>query len=62
MSGLVSPNGASHNPGIGGGAETAGLYQFTDAYFVEPGSTVTLVQSSAMTGGAAILWAELWGS
>jgi hypothetical protein len=29
---------------------------------VEPGSAVTVTQSGALTVGAAILWAEIWGS
>lgn len=29
---------------------------------VKPGTTVTFSQGSALTGGAATLWAELWGS
>jgi hypothetical protein len=29
---------------------------------VYPGTTVTVAQSSAQSGGASILWAEIWGS
>jgi hypothetical protein len=29
---------------------------------VKPGSTVTIAQTSAMTVGAAVMWAEIWGS
>lgn len=29
---------------------------------VEPGSTVTITQSSAQTVGAATMWLEMWGS
>ena len=29
---------------------------------VEANSTVTVKQSSALTGGTAIAWAEIWGS
>lgn len=29
---------------------------------VKPGSTVTVRQSSALTGGAVLLWAEIWAS
>jgi len=29
---------------------------------VEPGTTVNFVQTSALTAGAATVWAELWGS
>lgn len=27
-----------------------------------PGTTVTVTQSSALTGGSAVAWAEIWGS
>lgn len=29
---------------------------------IGPGSTVSIVQSSAQTAGAATVWAEIWGS
>jgi hypothetical protein len=29
---------------------------------VDPGSTITIFQGTAMTAGAALLWAEIWGS
>lgn len=29
---------------------------------VAPGSTVTIAQTSALTAGAATMWAEIWGS
>jgi hypothetical protein len=61
LSGLMSPNGVSHSPGLFAGGAAAGLSQLTNSYFVESGTTVTLQQSSALTGGAAVLWAELWG-
>jgi len=32
------------------------------AFIVGAGSTVTLTQTSALTGGATTVWAELWGS
>lgn len=28
---------------------------------IAPGSTVTVAQASAMTAGAAVVWAEIWG-
>lgn len=28
----------------------------------KPGTTVTVLQSSALTAGAAVAWAEIWGS
>jgi hypothetical protein len=29
---------------------------------VKPGSTVSVAQGSALTSGAALMWAEIWGS
>ena len=62
LSGLVSPNGASHSPGLNPGGAGAGLTQLTSSFFVEAGQTVTFAQTTALTVGAAVLWAELWGS
>jgi hypothetical protein len=46
---------ASHGAGVFG-PDKAGLLM------VEAGTTVTVQQGSALTGGAAVLWAEIWGS
>lgn len=59
------PGGAPHNGVLfnaGLGSDTAG--QVAAAIFspVAPGSTVTVSQTSALTAGAATLWAEIWGS
>ncbi len=62
LSGLVSPSGASHSPGLLAGGAGAGLTQIDNAYFAQAGSTVTLAQTSALTAGAAVVWAEIWGS
>lgn len=29
---------------------------------IAPGTTITLLQSTALTAGASVLWAELWAS
>jgi hypothetical protein len=34
---------------------------FTNLAIVAPGSLVTVSQSTALTAGAATLWAEIWG-
>jgi hypothetical protein len=62
LSALLSPTGASHSPGLLTGGTAAGLTQVNNAYFAQAGSTVTLAQTSALTAGAAVLWAEIWGS
>lgn len=61
LSALLSPSGASHSPGLLAGGAAAGLTQVNNAYFAQAGSVVTLAQTSALTAGAAVLWAELWG-
>jgi hypothetical protein len=62
LNNLISPDGGNHSPGIyAGGAASGVLNQVTNSYFVQAGSIVTLAQTSALTVGAAVLWAELWG-
>ena len=52
-------------PGLFTGAQGAGN-NYAQAYavsqVVKPGSTVVVAQTSALTSGAAVLWAEIWGS
>jgi hypothetical protein len=57
---IILPNGTGKVPGVLSGGSGAGLTQVTQTYFVEANTTVTLEQTSALTGGAAILWADLW--
>lgn len=59
----VLPNGQAGNPVIyAGGTANPGPLASSVLRLVEPGSTVTLTQSSALTAGAATVWAELWAS
>jgi hypothetical protein len=59
---LISPDSGSHSPGLfAGGAASGVLNEICNSYFVQANSTVTLAQTSALTVGAAVLWAELWG-
>ena len=53
--GTVSPTLASGTSGVGGG-------QASCAAMIEPGSTITVKQTSALTVGAATAWAEIWAS
>jgi hypothetical protein len=56
------PDGATVTPNIfAGGAGIMASDQSADK-IVQPGSTTTLTQSSAMSAGAATLWAEIWGA
>jgi hypothetical protein len=32
------------------------------AVMIDPGTTISVMQQSAMTGGDCIVWAEIWGS
>jgi len=56
-------------PGVGvqttslyaGGLGTGPAYN-TQQRLVQPGTTVTVEQSSALTGGAATVWAEIWAA
>lgn len=43
-------------------AQAVGYHQFASGFLVQGGGTVTLFQASALTAGAALLWAEIWGS
>lgn len=59
------PAGNSHNfsvfaggLGLGGFPPSAGSQLFT----IQAGQPVTLSQSSALSAGAATVWAEFWGS
>lgn len=56
------PDGTAANPVVYTGGTAASIGQFSTDRIVQPGSTVTLAQTTALTGGAAVLWAELWGS
>lgn len=45
------------------GTDTGGqLLGFVPAITVAPGSVVSILQVSALTAGAAVLWAEIWAS
>jgi hypothetical protein len=59
----VLPDGTAGADGFYAGGQAAGPHNpITIAVPVEAGSTVTISQFSALTSGAAILWADLWGS
>ena len=58
---LTSPSGANHSPGLSAGGVGVSLVTYTQSFFVEAGTTVTLAQTSALTAGAAVFWADIWG-
>jgi hypothetical protein len=55
------PDGTAFSFAVENGGQGGGQFrsQFTDM-LVQAGSTTTLAQNSALTVGAAVLWAELW--
>jgi hypothetical protein len=53
----------SNSVPIFGGTVGAGYHAIGDNFaVVAPGQTVSIAQNTAMTGGAATIWLELWGS
>lgn len=61
----TAPDGTSNGFTIFGGGLGAGFRANTAtvaSLIVGAGSAVTLQQQSAQTGGAALVWAELWGA
>lgn len=59
----VTPDGGAHSYTVQGGGSGTGFSQGSQTtYMVQSGSTVTLSQTSALTLGAAVFWAEIWGS
>jgi hypothetical protein len=56
------PDGSSLTPTINAGGFGAGVQAYTYTDFVKAGGTTTFSQTGALTGGAATVWAEIWGS
>lgn len=58
-----APDGSQVSEVMFSSGLTAGLHwpNFPYPVIVGAGTTVTLVQSGALTAGAAVLWAEIWG-
>jgi hypothetical protein len=58
------PNGTSAGaPQVMAGGQSGGTkFPSASTFLVEANTTITLEQASALSGGAAVLWAELWGS
>lgn len=60
---LTLPDGTSFSPTLLAGAQGVGGHSITPAaWMVEANTTVTVQQTTAQTGGAAVAWIELWGS
>jgi hypothetical protein len=59
----TAPDGGAGALALSAGGSAAGAHTPTPFSAVcRAGTTVTLAQTSALTGGAATLWAEMWGS
>ena len=60
----TAPGGQSglSTPFAGGSGSGLVLTAADRVNLVEPGTTVSLVQSTALSGGAAVVWAEIWAS
>ena len=58
------PDGQGFAWSASSGGQAAGFDSsvFVFAVIVGPGATVTLTQFSALTAGAAVVWAEIWAS
>jgi hypothetical protein len=55
------PDGTLYTPQLIPAAQAAGGHNMGfSMYFVQQGTTANLLQNSALTGGAATLWAEFW--
>jgi hypothetical protein len=59
------PDGTPNSPGLYAGGQAAGLttqvaFGYAGTVLVEPGSTISIQQSSALTGGASTLYYEVF--
>ena len=60
----TNPDGTAFSHSLSAGGSSVGDVQAANSFLrvIEAGSTVTVQQSTALTLGAATLWAEIWGS
>jgi hypothetical protein len=61
---FTPPGGSAVQYTLSSGGQAAG-FDFsggTRNFTVKPGTVVSIAQTSALTSGAATIWAELWGS
>lgn len=56
------PDGSAAIPPLFGGTSGTGLSVNNIGVIVEAGATVTITQNTALTAGAATVWAEIWAS
>ena len=60
----TAPDGTSGSVNLSAGGSGTGIHTPATPYvaIIKSGSTITLNQTSALTAGAAVLWAEMWGA
>jgi hypothetical protein len=58
----LAPDGSAYATTVFAGGSGAGLSRALQSMQVEAGQTVTLLQSSALTAGAAVVWAQMWAA
>jgi hypothetical protein len=58
------PDGTTTLPTLFTASQSAGAISPATTFLrlMAPGSTVTIEQTSALSAGAAVMWAEIWGS
>lgn len=60
---FTDPGGNARSINLQAGSAAAGGQPFAAcAYTCQGGSAVSVVQATALTAGAAVAWAEIWGS
>jgi hypothetical protein len=60
---FTSPAANAHTVTALAASQTQGVHDLTTStFYIQSGTSVTLNQSTALTAGAAALWAEIWGS
>lgn len=59
--GWTAPDGMAGTSTLFAGGQAAGLFGSSLDRVVQAGSTVTVQQSSALTVGASVLFAQIWG-
>lgn len=56
----VAPDGTTGQSTLESAGQGIGQHPGQIAAVIKPGSTVTVQQTSALTAGAATLWAQMW--
>jgi hypothetical protein len=58
---LTEADNTVRTPGLSAGSLGTGATRSFTSYMIQPNTVVTVEQTSALTVGAATVWAELWG-